>query len=317
MQNKILFVVNPVSGGKTKESIPQVIKHYFKNQEIDIIFTNKSGDATEIVKKGIIDGFTTFVAVGGDGTVNEIAKALINTNFVLGILPFGSGNGLARHNKIPMDLHEAILTLKSNFYIKIDTCSLNQNPFINMAGVGFDAHIGQLFGKDKKRGFKSYVKTTIQEFKNYIPQQYTIKVNGKTYTEKAFLVSFANSSQYGNNAYISPKADISDGKINVTLLKPFGFWGLFDIVSRLFLKTIHLSNYVITFESSKEIEIERNNTGVYHLDGEPYWGFDKIKIGIVPLSLNLIVPEEVYKKNSKYTTSKNILDCQATSQICR
>lgn len=307
MQDKILFIVNPVSGGKTKESIPQVINHYFKDKKIDIIFTNKTGHATEIVKKGIDQGFTTFVAVGGDGTVNEIAKALINTHYNLGILPFGSGNGLARHNKIPMDLHEAILTLKSNFSIKIDTCTLNQNPFINMAGVGFDAHIGQLFGKDKKRGFKSYIKTTIQEFKNYLPQKYTLFINRKKITEKAFLVSFANSSQYGNNAYISPEAQITDGKLNVTWIKPFGFFGFFDIAIRLFLKNIHHSNHVITFESSDEIEIVREKEGVYHLDGEPYQGPKNIKIAILPLSLNLIVPEEIYNNNTKNSTSRNVL----------
>ncbi|TAG51771.1 MAG: diacylglycerol kinase family lipid kinase [Cytophagales bacterium] len=302
MDLKILFIVNPVSGGKTKESIPEVIKNNFIDYKFEIFFTNHIGHATEITKKGILEGFNLFIAVGGDGTVNEIAKCLINTNLKIGIIPFGSGNGLARHNKIPVDLLKSIQNIKENYSIKIDTCTLNNEPFINMAGVGFDAHIGSLFGKDKKRGFKSYIKTTILEFKTYISQEYKIKINDKTFIQKAFLVSFANSSQYGNNAFISPEAVINDGKLNVTIIKPFGIFGLFDIAIRLFMKNIHHSSNVLTFETAKEIEIERKNKDVFHLDGEPYQGDKNLKISIIPESLELIVPKEIAIKN-KYNST--------------
>lgn len=304
MKEKILFIVNPVSGGKAKDAFPAIVKHYFEEDSYSIIQTNRSGHATEIVKKGIIDGYTQFVAVGGDGTVNEIAKSLINTDFKIGIIPFGSGNGLARHNKIPMDLRRAISTIKEGFSIKIDTCLLNGNPFVNMAGVGFDAYIGSLFGKDKKRGFKSYIKTTTKEFNSYKSQDYKITIDGKTFEEKAFLVSFANSSQYGNNAYISPEADIADGKLNVTLLKPFQFSNVPELVFRLFLKNIHKSKLVKTFIASQKIVVERISDDIFHLDGEPFMGDKILDISILPSSLQLIVPESVAKQNSKNNHSK-------------
>lgn len=296
--NKTLFVINPISGRKSKEALPAIIAHYFDNETYKIVWTDKAGHAPELVKKGIEDGFTHFIAVGGDGTVNEVAKTLVGTNLAMGIIPFGSGNGLARHNKIFMDLRRALIIAKQAKTKKIDTCLLNGVPFINMAGVGFDAHIGELFAKSKGRGFQTYITTTITEYKNYVPNAYKVYADGKQIALDAFLISFANSSQYGNNAFIAPKADIADGMIDVCILKPFPKWKIAEIAYRLFAKNIDKSEYVETFKA-KTIKVERASEGVLHVDGEPFLSGKSLEVSILPKSLNLIVHESVADKVSR------------------
>jgi YegS/Rv2252/BmrU family lipid kinase len=287
-ESKKLFIVNPISGGKNKEYLPELIEKYFDKKSYKIVFTERPEHATELALNGIKEGFTDFIAAGGDGTVNEVAKALINTNFNLGILPFGSGNGLARHNGIPMNIEKAISLIKKNKATRIDTCELNNQPFINMSGVGFDAHIGKLFAKSKTRGFKTYFSTTINEFKNYKSQKYSITADGQKINEKAFLISFANSSQYGNNAYIAPNAKMDDGLLDVCIMKPFPPLSVIDLGFRLFTKNIDKSQYVQTIKA-KEIIVERENEGEIHLDGEPFESGKTLKIRVVPKSLNLLI----------------------------
>lgn len=296
--NKTLFIINPISGGKSKETLPTIIGHYFENESYKIVWTDKAGHATDLVTAGIRDGFTHYIAVGGDGTVNEVAKTLIGTDFAMGIIPFGSGNGLARHNKIHMDLRRALILTKEAKIKRIDTCTLNDIPFINMAGVGFDAHIGAIFDKSKGRGFQRYITTTINEYKNYIPQSYKVYANGLELTQDAFLISFANSSQYGNNAFIAPQADIADGLLDVCILKPFPKLKIAEIAYRLFAKNIDKSIYVKTFKANSLV-IERQNEGVIHVDGEPFQTGKRLEIKVFPKSLNLIVAESVADKSSK------------------
>lgn len=296
--NKTLFVINPISGRKSKEALPAIIEHYFDKETYKIVWTDKPGHAPTLVKNGIEDGFTHFIAVGGDGTVNEVAKTLVGTNFAMGIIPFGSGNGLARHNKINMDLRRALIIAKEAKIKCIDTCQLNGVPFINMAGVGFDAHIGELFAKSKGRGFQTYIKTTINEFRNYVPKSYKVFADGKEISLDAFLISFANSSQYGNNAFIAPKADIADGLIDVCILKPFPKWKIAEIAYRLFAKNIDESEYVKTFKA-KSIVVERAKEGVLHVDGEPFLSNKRLEVSILPKSLNLIVHESLADKITK------------------
>lgn len=288
---KILFIINPISGGKNKSKLPDLIKQEIKGVPYHLAYTNGPEHATQITLQGIKDGFTHFIAVGGDGTVNEVAKALIGTDYYFGILPFGSGNGLARHNKIPMEIRQAIRLINENHIKRIDTCQLNGMPFVNVSGVGFDAHIGKLFAQNKntKRGFSTYINMTINEFKNYKAEHYTIKADGKKIEQDAFLITFANSSQYGNNAYIAPDASMTDGMIDVCIVKPFHPIKILDLGFKLFTKQINKSELVDTIKAT-EIEIEREQEGDIHLDGEPFLQGKNLKIKIVPCSLNLITP---------------------------
>lgn len=287
--SKKLFIINPISGGRDKSYIPEIIGKELDDKTFEIVFTKGRGHASELTAEGIKNGFTDFIAVGGDGTVNEVAKMLINTNFNFGILPLGSGNGLARHNGIPLSTGKAIRLLNNPGIRRIDTCKLNNLPFINVSGVGFDAHIGKLFAESKGRGFATYFRQTIHEFKNYRSKRYTISSNGNVISENAFLISFANSSQYGNNAFIAPHADMTDGMIDVSIMKPFPPFNIIELGFKLFTKQIDKSQYVDTIRT-KTLTVEREGPGEIHIDGEPVESGKTLVIEVMPKSLNLIVP---------------------------
>lgn len=294
MRKKILFIVNPVSGGRDKQRIPGLIeKHLDKNvYEHRISYTERVEHGYMLAKAAIKDNYEVIVAVGGDGTVNEISKAIINTNVTLGIIPFGSGNGLARSLKIPLDAVKAINVLNKKNVDVIDSAKLNEHYFFNIAGSGFDAHISQCFAKNKTRGFIGYIKTTFQELKKYVPQEYILKLDGIEYTRKAFIVSIANSSQYGNDAHIAPRADVKDGWLDVVIVKPIAWFMIPIVALRMFNKTAESSRYVEMFRA-KIIEIKREYEAAIHLDGEPRMEQKDMMIEILPLSLKVIVPQNV------------------------
>lgn len=287
-KQRMLFIINPISGGKNKDYIPGLIQKNIDHAKFDvqIVFTERRGHAAELVAQS---DFDIYVAVGGDGTLNEIASKLVHSTAAMGILPLGSGNGLARHAGISMDVCTAIKELNNASISIIDTCTCNGHAFINMAGVGFDAHIGKTFAESKTRGFKTYLVQTLTEFKNYKPQKYTIRCDGKAVEIEAFLISFANSSQYGNNAFIAPDASINDGMLDVCALKPFKAIDILGIGFRLFNKSIKSSRFMQSFQAN-EIVVERESEGISHLDGEPIAFGKRLEIKVVPKSLKLLVP---------------------------
>ncbi len=291
-KEKILFLINPISGTKKKKDIPtrilQLIDH--SQYDVEIHITKYKGEATELVPQKIVEGYTRFIAVGGDGTVNEVAKALVNTNGILGIIPIGSGNGLARHLRIPLNLEESIKLINSGDYEAIDYGKINDTPFFCTCGVGFDAHIGYKFAEGKDRGFITYVKTTIKEFFRYKAKKYKLKIDNKfTLKSRAFLITFANASQYGNNAYISPNADIQDGKLDICILDPFPLYKGVSIGIRLFAKTMDRSP-LMKMVQAENIVLKRKKEGVVHFDGEPCVMGKKLKISIVPNGLKVMIP---------------------------
>lgn len=287
-KKKILFIINPISGGKKKDKLPALIEKTLDQNkfEIHIKFTERPGHASELASQR---NFDYYIAVGGDGTINEVASSLIHSTSCMGILPQGSGNGLARHVGISMNIAKAIDQLNTAREVAIDTCTVNGKPFVNMAGVGFDAHIGKMFAESTERGFKTYVVQTLSEFNSYRPEQYKLKFEGKELSSEAFLISFANSSQYGNNAYIAPEADLKDGLLDVCILKPFGALNVPGIGLRVFNKSIKQSKYYKGFKT-KELVVERLQSGVAHLDGEPMQFGEKLEIKVVPASLKLLIP---------------------------
>ena len=256
----------------------------------EIIVTRYKGEATEIVHQKLAGNYRYFVAVGGDGTVNEIAKALINTKGVMGIIPVGSGNGLARHLHIPLQPEKAIKLLNKLNYQSIDYGLINDIPFFCTCGVGFDALIGEKFAQCKGRGLTNYVKTTIREYFNYKPETYQITIgNEPTINRQAFLITFANASQYGNNAYIAPKADICDGKLDICILSPFRLYKAPIIGFRLFAKNMDKSS-LMHIERANNILLERTSEGVVHFDGEPCRMGKKIKISLINKGLKIFIP---------------------------
>lgn len=291
-REKILYLINPISGTRNKEHLPGLIKELTDEKFFDaeVLITKYKGEATEMVRQKLIENYRYFVAVGGDGTVNEVAKVLINTKAIMGIIPVGSGNGLARHLKIPLHPRKAIQIINRLKYQAIDYGLINNLPFFCTCGVGFDALIGEKFGQSKGRGLTNYVKTTIKEYFKYEPEMYQITIdNERMSNHRAFLITFANASQYGNDAYIAPKANICDGKLDICVLSPFSIFDAPGIGFRLFSKNIHKSSHMYTDRAST-IVLERESEGVIHFDGEPCTMGKKIEISLINKGLNVIVP---------------------------
>jgi YegS/Rv2252/BmrU family lipid kinase len=290
-KDKIAFIINPKSGTTQKCDIPQIIHQTIDKNRFDVTiqFTKCAGHATELASQFVEEGYSRVIAVGGDGTVNETAKALINKPVALGIIPCGSGNGLARFLKIPLKLKEAIELQNNAQIIDIDCGTINKEPFFCTCGVGFDAHIGNKFAQSSKRGFWTYIKETVRSFFTYVPQTYKIKVDGVKTKSQAFLITVANAGQYGNDAYIAPQADIRDGQLDVCILSPFPKHRAFGIGIRLFNRTMDHCNYV-QVKKGQAINIKRKKKGEVHLDGEPAIMGKKLKIRIIERGLNVVIP---------------------------
>ncbi|WP_074492472.1 diacylglycerol/lipid kinase family protein [Mucilaginibacter polytrichastri] len=289
MKKSALFIINPVAGGKSKDKVPELIDRYLDKNSFTykILFTQAPAEAHAMATQAIPD-YDIIVAVGGDGTVNEIASALAGTKAIFAVIPYGSGNGLSRFLHIPMDTAAAIKNLNYLCVETIDGAKMDGKWFFNMAGMGFDAHISEVFSHQKERGFSTYFKSSLQEITNYKPQTYHLTIDGKSYKREAFMLSFANSSQYGNNAHISPHASVQDGLIDVCVIKPFPLYLFPRMGLRMFFKTADKSNYVEIIKG-KHIEVKRKEAGPAHLDGEPQIFGNDTYIEVVPRILNIIV----------------------------
>ncbi len=289
MKRKILFVINPISGGKTKYNFPEKIDKYLDKSKFDseCVFTEYHGHGSLLAAEALRNGVDILVAVGGDGTINEVATQVEGTNKLMGIIPFGSGNGLARSLGIPLGDVQAIKRINKLHVSKIDSGTFNGKKFFNMAGIGFDAQISARFAENVKRGLSSYVKIAFSEVSNYRSQHYHLSIDGKEYKRQAFMISVANSSQYGNNAHISPFASLSDGMLDICILKPFPLYMFPALVFRMFRKNTHKSNYLEIIQGNK-ISIIRDCVAAVHLDGEPIEMGTELSIGINPHSLNIL-----------------------------
>ncbi|WP_167505943.1 diacylglycerol/lipid kinase family protein [Desulfosediminicola flagellatus] len=288
-KSKIAFIINPISGNKSNSNIPNLINTRLNHNRFNhhCFITSYAGESAQIVRKLKEQAFDYIVAVGGDGTVNEVAKELINSDVALGIIPRGSGNGLARHLGIPMDTEQAIAQLNKSSVQCIDSGKINDYLFWCTAGIGFDALIGFKFANSTKRGFFTYITESFKQFIRYKADHYTIIVNDTTHHSQAFTITFANASQYGNNAYISPTADIADGKLDTVLIKPFPWFSSIILCMRLFTRSIHKSKYVKVLRDNRVI-VHKSGKGLLHFDGEPGTWSDIVTAEILPKSLKVL-----------------------------
>lgn len=253
-------------------------------------FTEYVGHAAEIAEEASGKNFDIIVAVGGDGTVNEIAAKVMQNNKILGIIPFGSGNGLARFLKIPMNTLKAIGVINDCHTMAIDTAKFNEKHFFNMAGMGFDAHISSVFAGNKSRGLTGYLKLGLKEVLNYKAQLYKLNIDGVDYEKRAFVISLANSSQYGNNAHISPAASITDGLLDVCVVREFPMYKL-PLLGYEMIRGITNRSDLVEIIRGKHITIIRENEDAIHIDGEPFFMGKEITASIAPLSLKIITPK--------------------------
>lgn len=287
----IVVIINPVSGTGNKDKIPRLIENVVDHDtnDVSIFATEYAGHAREIAAQAAIDGAEVVVAIGGDGTVNEVGSALCNTNTALAIIPCGSGNGLARHLRIPMNASRALQVLNNGVVGQFDYCTINGKPFFCTCGMGFDAQVSDKFSNEGTRGFITYIKTTITEYFKYQPQEYVIDIDGAKLTEKAFVIACCNAAQYGNNAYIAPRATMQDGLIDVTVMHPFNLIQSPIIGARLFLKQLGHDHHVSIYRG-KRVVIERRHDDVVHVDGDPMTMPARLAIEIVKHGINILVP---------------------------
>jgi YegS/Rv2252/BmrU family lipid kinase len=290
MKKKVLFIINPISGVGRHKTVEKLIDEELDRKQFDyeLSYTKAAKHAIELSSRGAKENFDIVVAVGGDGSVNEVGRSLVGTNSVLAILPCGSGNGTARHLKIPMNLRKAMQVINRGHVKTIDTFNVNDETAINVAGIGYAAHIAHEFSKFKKRGFSNYLKIAVKDSFKYKSQPCEIVVNGETKKLNAFIIDIANGTQWGNNAVIAPQAKNDDGLLDLCVVRDFPFINFPVMASRLFTKSVHRSKFVEIIKI-KEATIRQEKT-IAHIDGEPYMIGNELKVKVNPLSLKVIVP---------------------------
>ena len=266
----ITFIINPISGTHSKDAMPELIQQTIDAEkfDVDVRLTEYAGHASEIARQCVAQGTDIVVAVGGDGTINEVARSLVHTQTALGIIPCGSGNGLARHLMLPLDIKKALEIINQCHIEAFDYGVINGLPFFCTCGMGFDAFISLKFAEAGKRGPITYVENVLKEGLKYKPETYEIIDDSGTARYKAFLIACANASQYGNNAYIAPGATMKDGQMDVIIMEPFNALDAPQIAADLFMKTLGNNSKIKTFRT-KHLHIRRQEPGAIHYDGDP------------------------------------------------
>lgn len=290
-KKKIHFIINPISGTHKKDQMILSIRRHLDMERFDyeIKYTRYAGHAAVLAQEAADCGVDIVAAIGGDGTVNEVARSLVHRHTALSIIPSGSGNGLARHLEIPIDAVGAIQVLNECVIRELDYGKINDIPFFCTCGVGFDAFVSSKFAEAGKRGFLTYIENTLREGLVYKPDTYTITIDdNKQMVYKALLIACANASQYGNNAYIAPNASMSDGLMDVTIMEPFSVLEAPQIAIQLFNRTIDHNSKIKTFRC-KKVDIERKSPGVIHFDGDPVMAGKNIEVVLVEKGLNVVV----------------------------
>jgi YegS/Rv2252/BmrU family lipid kinase len=289
---RIAFIMNPIAGTRNKEAAWAYIGQVFglsPDYELTMYTTACADDGYARALQFAREGYDAVVAVGGDGTVNEVARGLLHSNTALGIIPMGSGNGLARHLRLPLNFRKAIEVIRSGNVQPIDAAEINGRTFFCTAGVGFDALIGNLFNQRGKRGMYNYIGLSMRKMPGYAPREYLINIDGTPLRRKAFLITVANASQWGNNAYIAPKADISDGWLDVVILNEYSMIEVPLLLPRLFTRSIHKA-WTSEALRGRSIRIVRAREDYVHYDGESSIMGKALDIHVIPLALKVIIP---------------------------
>jgi YegS/Rv2252/BmrU family lipid kinase len=292
-KRKIVFVYNPTSG--TIRLIPVIpIIERFVNRDLydfSIVSTQYRGHATELARQYAAQNYDAVIAVGGDGTVNEVGCGLIGTGTALGIIPCGSGNGLARHLGIPMDPFKAVKWLDKSIFSEIDYGMIEGHPFFCTCGVGFDAKVTDTFSKAGTRGVLTYMESILREIATYKDKTYKLSFDNSSETFDCFIVTCANADQWGNNAFIAPTASMQDGLMDVVVIHPFTPLDAPLLAFQLFNKQLD-KNEKVTIRKCRRLTITREKEGPAHFDGDPIQLGKVIDIEMVPNGLKVLIPDK-------------------------
>jgi diacylglycerol kinase (ATP) len=282
------FIINPGAGAKASDKVIKAILERFPDASGRIYLTRFPGDATGLAKEAVSVGAECIMVAGGDGTINEVVKVLVNQPVKLGIVPAGSGNGFARHLGIKNRFdHLDLIASGSLAYRLVDVMRVNDRYSINVAGFGFDARIAHLSAVRKSRGAFMYIRLILKELLSYKPLYFNGSVDGKRFEKTPFLLSIANSNQYGNGAYIAPFADISDGVITLCGVDKMGFLTFFSIFFRMLTRNISGSGEYFALDG-RELIIRHDGCFEGHLDGEPVLFENDVTISVIPLSVRIL-----------------------------
>ena len=278
----MLFIVNPISGKGRKKRIVS----FLKKEGCKVVFTAHAGHA-EILSRQATEKI--IVAVGGDGTVNEVARGILGSDKALGIIPCGSGDGLALHLGLSRNFKKAYRTLLAGRYAMIDSAMINGRPFFSVCGVGFDATVSERFAASGKRGLFNYIRQGLRTWTDYQPEHYKIDLDGQQWETDAALITVGNSNQWGNGAKITPLADISDGMLDITIVDMFKWTQMPTLGLRLMSGSLDKSPKVHCYRG-QHITISRESRGPAHADGDWFNTDEHLEIKILPGSLKVIVP---------------------------
>ncbi len=288
---KILFIINPIAGGRSKYHLPDMIRNTLEREkfEIHIGFTSYKGHAQIISQESVKAGFDIIVAVGGDGSINEVASPLVASPVKLAILPTGSGNGLATKLGIPMDISAALQRINRNYTVPIDVGTMNDRYFFSTAGMGFEALIVYDFADTRMRGMAGYADKVIRRLFNYEAETYSVAYNGITKQEKAFIITFGNSGVYGYGIGItSRQSRMDDGWLEMAIMRDFPRWKAAYLLTMAAQgKANQLKEVKINMV--KDALVSTHRPLFTQIDGEPAGLTDSMKIGIVPKGLQVIV----------------------------
>jgi YegS/Rv2252/BmrU family lipid kinase len=292
--NRICFIVNPLAGSRDRtQTIRGLIEEIIKPAGIEytIDWINGQGDGLRLAAAAVARGFAIVAAVGGDGTVNEVGQALVGKSAALAVIPAGSGNGLARNLRVPLNLPDAIGQLVAPRIIQIDAGVINGRYFFSVAGLGLDAEISKRFEQHGSRGTLSYFLAGIKLYFNYKPSALHIHHEGRVLSFSPLVLSIANGSQYGSGAIIAPRAQVDDGKLDVCVIDRLSAWTAVRNLRRLFNGTIEQMPGYRSFQT-RSLRIERSAPGLIHVDGDPQQADAVLQVDVLPENLRVVAGKE-------------------------
>jgi len=293
---RAVVIINPISGPRRHRSVADctaLAKAVFSRHDItaEVRVTTARGDARAFGEQARADGAEIVVAWGGDGTINEVGSAIAFSEVALGIVPGGSGNGLARDLGIPLHAERALEIAASGRRRRIDAGQIDTALFFNVAGIGLDALIARhIAHPTAQRGLSGYARVTFVELPRYRARHYEIECEGRCSAERALIIALANSRQYGNGALIAPAARLDDGRLDLVVVKAQPLWRILARLPHLFRGT--LSNaHGLTMASMTGVTIRSADPIAYHADGEPGLGASAVEVRVHPAALSVVVPK--------------------------
>lgn len=297
MANKqsIWLIINPISGNHHRKDIGLIARKHLDGEKFDITlrYTEHRGHGAEIAREAAAAGIDIVAAVGGDGTINEVASQLVGTDTTFAIVPNGSGNGLAYHLHIPINARKALHIINNLRTEKLDVGYVNGRPFFSIAGIGFDAKVAYDFEADPNRGFNTYFKHIVKDYFEYEPSEYHIEYDGKELDTQAFFITFANSSQWGYNVKIAPMASIHDGRLDVCIVKrPKLLLKMLNIDLPKLLSSHFDQSDIVQYLDCQQLKIApKSHKPVYlHIDGDTAGTVESVEIEMKKEALKVIVP---------------------------